>query len=502
MNLSVPAAPSLKVLLDGLAQVLSGQDRPITGLASDSRQVQAGDLFLATQGLTHHGLEFLPAVRKMGAAAVAWEPPYHGPLEETRELPLVVVDALGRKVGLIAERFFGHPNQYLDLIGVTGTDGKTSCTHFIAEALSKEGSPCGLMGTLGYGVHGQLTPAAHTTPDALTLQRWLTQLHARGVARIAMEVSSHALAQGRVAGLEFAVAVLTNLGRDHLDYHGNPASYAEAKARLFLQHRPHYAVLNLDDAFGRKLAGLLSGQITVVGYGLEDHGATPVDAFVGGRDLRTSAAGLQLQVRSPWGEGTLRANLLGRFNASNLLAALASLLVLEMPLAEALRKLSRASPVSGRMERFGGHDGRPLVVVDYAHTPQSLEQVLRVLRQHCDGKIWCVFGCGGDRDPGKRALMGACAERYADRVVVTDDNPRGEDPRRIVADILAGMERPRAAQRCSDRGSAITGAIAGAARGDVVLIAGKGHEDYQLVGDERIPFRDSDVVRTALGEGA
>jgi UDP-N-acetylmuramoyl-L-alanyl-D-glutamate--2,6-diaminopimelate ligase len=473
----------------------------ITGLANDSRQVRNGYLFLATRGLRHHGLEFLPVARDRGAAAVAWEPPFGGDLDDCRVLPMMAVDGLSHKLGAIAGRFLGDPARDLNLIGVTGTDGKTSCAHFIAQSLGRDGAGCGLLGTLGYGVPGELVPAAHTTPDALTLQRLLAELKARRVRDVAMEVSSHALVQGRVAGLRFAVAVLTNLGRDHLDYHGDIAAYGEAKRRLFVDNAPRHAVLNMDDAFGRLLAEELQGRTHVVGYGLDGACASGSGDFVRGEDLVLADAGLRLRVVSSWGSGVLEAGLLGRFNASNLLAALAALLVSQMPFDQALEALSRVATVPGRMERFGGGT-RALVVVDYAHTPQSLTQALRALRGHCRGQLWCVFGCGGDRDTGKRALMGACAEAYADRVVVTDDNPRGEDPGRIVADILAGMENPKTAQVTADRKTAIIQALRAAAVGDIVLIAGKGHEDYQLIGGERIPFSDREVVRWWLEEDA
>lgn len=313
-----------------------------------------------------------------------------------------------------------------------------------------------------------------------------------------MEVSSHGLEQGRVAGLTFAVAVLTNLTRDHLDYHGDLIAYASAKRRLFLSPGLGCAVLNMDDPFGLELLTRLASETRRMGYGLNYRIGEGLDDFVWGEDLRLSPAGLQLRIVSSRGEGTLRTRLLGRFNASNVLATLATLLALEVPFAEALERLSRLTTVPGRMERFGGRAGQPLAVVDYAHTPHSLEQVLSTLREHTRGRLWCVFGCGGDRDTGKRPQMGAVAERFADRIILTDDNPRTEDPHRIIDQILAGMEHPERAVVLRERDKAIARALTEAMEGDVVLIAGKGHEDYQLLGTEKIPFSDRAVVRQWL----
>jgi len=488
---AAPIVRSLRELLAGLAPV-PADDRVIAGLTDDSRRVRQGDLFLAVQGLQRHGLEFLPAVRAAGAAAVAWEPPYRGEWPVEDKLPLLPVARLGQQLGVIAGRFYGHPSRHLQLVGITGTDGKTSCAHFIAQALN-ESDECGILGTLGYGVYGQVIPARHTTPSALTLQHWLSQLQARGVRQVVMEVSSHALEQGRVAGLDFALAVLTNLTRDHLDYHGSLEAYAAAKRRLFWEYKPAVAVLNLDDPFGSELAASLPG--SKVGYGFGKGTTSPLDGFVWGEGLELSATGLRLRVRSSWGEGILSAGLLGRFNAHNLLAALAALVVLEIPFSEALERLSRVTTVPGRMERFGGEADQPVAVVDYAHTPHALEQALAALREHARGRLWCIFGCGGDRDAGKRPLMGRVAERLADRVIITDDNPRTEDPQGIVQDILAGMVNPDRALVVRNRREAIVLALSTAAPGDLVLIAGKGHEDCQLVGSERIPFSDRDAAR-------
>jgi UDP-N-acetylmuramoyl-L-alanyl-D-glutamate--2,6-diaminopimelate ligase len=414
-------------------------------------------------------------------------------------LPLLAAPELRQKMGLITSRFYGEPSRRLQVIGITGTDGKTSCAHFLAQALSDaESGPCGILGTLGVGVHGQTEPSLHTTPDPLAVQRWLADLVAKGRRYAAMEASSHALDQGRVNGIAFKAAVLTQLSRDHLDYHGTLDAYAAAKRRLFVEHQPDWAVLNLDDAFGQRLVAEAQVRRGVIAYGL---GARPalLERFVWGEHLELTASGLRLHIESSWGQSELQAGLLGRFNASNLLATLATLLGLATPFDEALQRLTRTATVPGRMERLSGESGQPLAVIDYAHTPHALEQVLNALREHGgQRRLWCVFGCGGDRDPGKRPLMGAAAERWADRVIVTDDNPRTEDPERIVSGILAGMQRPEAATVIRDRRAAIFHALAEANAGDMVLIAGKGHEDYQIVGTQRFPFSDREAAHEFL----
>ena len=487
-------------LLAGFAEVPTPWSRlPVSGLAADSRAVRPGDLFCAVRGGQQHGLDFLEAVRAAGAAAVIWEPPFPGRLPMSDgQWPLLAVPDLRRNLGRIAGRFYGEPSRRLDVVGLTGTDGKTSCAHFIAQALSRsETGPCGLLGTLGGGVYGAVEPGLHTTPDPICVQAWLAGLVAAGCRHAVMEVSSHALDQGRVNGVAFAVAVLTQLSRDHLDYHRTVAAYAAAKRRLFVDQAPAQAVLNLDDAFGQTLAVDPAVRTRIIGYGL---GKRPsgLKRWVWGQNLRLTPDGLHLVVESSWGGGELHAGLLGRFNAHNLLAALATLLALELPFDQALARLAQTAPVAGRMEQIGGKLGQPLAVIDYAHTPHALEQALTGLREHHGGRLWCVFGCGGDRDSGKRPLMGEIAERLADRVIVTDDNPRSEDPAQIVRAILNGMERPAAATVIHDRRQAIGQALAEAQVGDAVLIAGKGHEADQIVGTQRLPFSDRDVARRFL----
>lgn len=476
---------SLAFLLDGL--VATPPDIAIMGVSSDSRQVVPGGLFLAVRGAAGHGLDYLPQVLAMQPAAVAWEPPYLQP-PEGAELPLLAVEKLRTELPLIGERFYGTPAKDLQLVGITGTDGKTSCAHFLSQALDEPHQRCGYMGTLGYGFPGDLHHPGLTTPDPLAIQAALANLRDRQARVVAMEVSSHALDQQRVAGLPFAVAVLTNLGRDHLDYHGSLEAYRAAKTRLFTDHQPACAVLNTDDGLGRELLQQLP---SAVGYGF---GPPQGARWVHGQLRSLGQEGLHLQVRSHWGEGEFHSPLLGAFNGLNLLAVCATLLVLGVPFAEALARLERITTVPGRMERLQT-PGQPLAVIDYAHTPGALHQALLALREHTPGKLWCVFGCGGERDTGKRAAMGAIAETHADRVIVTNDNPRGESPEVIAGAILAGCREPQKIILQLDRAAAIATALAEAAADDVVLIAGKGHEDYQLLGGLRLEFSDRDTVR-------
>lgn len=486
----------LSTLLEGYAQVSPADEREIVGLSLDSRRTRPGDLFLACRGGARHGAEFIEDAVRAGAVAVSLESNAAAPTA-THSVPVYDIADLGQKIGHIAARFYGHPSHDFTVIGVTGTNGKTSVTHFLAQALS---SPCGVIGTLGNGMYGQLEKTdSHTTPDAVTLQALLAQLHERGAPNVVMEVSSHGLEQGRVNGVEFDIAVFTNLSRDHLDYHPDMTAYGAAKRRLFQVPGLRHAVVNGDDDYGRELLSTLPKDVEPLAFGLSACGVASV-AQVRGMNLRLHSQGLSLDVESPWGSGGLESALWGRFNASNLLAALAVLLTMGVPLADALQRLSRVSPVPGRMELIAGRTDLPTVIVDYAHSPDALQQALAAVREHTatGGRVWCVFGCGGGRDRGKRPLMGAIAERYADFVVVTDDNPRHEDPVGIVAEILGGMTNPYAVYVRRDRAEALAFAIRHAGAAGIILVAGKGHEDYQLIGAERIPFSDREQVAKLL----
>ncbi len=464
------------------------QDREVAGLSLDSRRVRPGDAFVALAGRRGHGLVHLPEALAAGAVAVLSDRPAEAPV------PVVPVPALRGRLGALAARLYGDPSRRLAVLGVNGTNGKTSVAGFLAQALADDG-PVGCLGTLGEGLWGRLAPALNTTPDVLTVHRRLAEAADAGAAHAVMEVSSHALEQGRVDGVHFQVAVFTNLSRDHLDYHGDMAAYGAAKARLFEGQAPVAAVSNLDDPFGRRLLERTRA-VQRWGYGLEARQVPPGVAWVRGTDLRLDADGLRLTLHWQGRRAPLAAPLLGRFQAYNLLAAATALLALGWDLERVVARLGAVTAPPGRMERFAV-PGRAQVVVDYAHTPEALAAALDSLRPHTRGRLWCVFGCGGDRDRGKRPEMGAAARR-ADVVVITDDNPRSEDPAAIVADILPGLgEHP--ATVIHDRAEAIAHAIEAAAPEDVILVAGKGHEAVQIVGERTLPHSDRAWVAHCLG---
>jgi UDP-N-acetylmuramoyl-L-alanyl-D-glutamate--2,6-diaminopimelate ligase len=468
----------------------AGHDPLIRELSLDSRTVRAGDLFLAVPGAKVDGRAHIADALQRGAAAVAYEVEGVTVLPFTG-VPLIPVKGLLAQLSDIAGRFYGEPSRILDLIGVTGTNGKTSVTQLLAQALDQLGLHCGLIGTLGTGFHGALQSGRLTTPDPIAVQATLNDLKKAGAKVVAMEVSSHALHQGRVAALAFDIAVLTNLSRDHLDYHGSLEAYAEAKARLFAWPSVKSQVLNLDDAFGQQLAADAVGT-RVITYSLENPKATLYC-----RQAQFSDQGVRAILVTAQGEHTLVSGLLGRFNLSNMLAVVGTLMAMNYPLDDILKRLPSLQGPAGRMQRLGGGQ-RPLVVVDYAHTPDALEKVLETLRPHAKGQLICLFGCGGERDRGKRPLMAAVAERLADRVLVTDDNPRGEAPETIFDDIRPGFDKADAVDFVSGRGTAIARLIASAASDDVIVLAGKGHEDYQEIAGECQSFSDLVEAEKAL----
>jgi UDP-N-acetylmuramoyl-L-alanyl-D-glutamate--2,6-diaminopimelate ligase len=474
----------------------------VSDVTLDSRAATPGALFLACRGRTHHGLRFAAEAVARGARAVLYERDAAGG-EGEPELPagtfVAAVPSLSERVGVIAERFFGAPSQQLTIAGITGTNGKTTCAWLLAQALAACGRPAAYIGTLGFGLPARLTPTAHTTSDAVSIQRQLAQLRSLGAECVSMEVSSHALDQGRVEAVRFHTAAFTNLTRDHLDYHRTMEAYGAAKARLFALPGLAHRVINVDDAFGARLALLDSSAPLTVTTRAAEAPALPREAqLVRAVRATPDAAGLNIEVESSWGALRLPVRLVGEFNVDNVLTVLAVLLAWNIPLEEAARALSASRAASGRMEMFGGSGRSPLAIVDYAHSPDALANALRAARQHSRGKLRVVFGCGGDRDVGKRPLMGKIAAELADEVIVTDDNPRSEDPRRIVADIVAGAGRRAPLVIEHDRALAIHLALERSGPGDVVLIAGKGHEDYQIVGSERRPFRDQAVVVAEL----
>lgn len=459
----------------------------IRELTLDSRKVRPGDLFLAVPGTQQDGRVHIADAVARGAAAVAYEAE-GAAVMTAHSAELVALKGLANQLSAIAGRFYGEPSRGLHLVGITGTNGKTSVSQLLAQALDLLGERCGIVGTLGNGFYGALEQGRHTTPDPIGVQATLADMKNAGARAVAMEVSSHGLHQGRVAALAFDVAVLTNLSRDHLDYHGSMQAYAEAKAALFAWSGLRCRVLNLDDAFGRELAAA-EHESRLISYSLIDS-----DAYLYCRDAQFDEQGVRATLVTPRGEGSLRSSLLGRFNLSNLLAVVGALLGLDYPLDEILKVLPQLQGPIGRMQRLGGGK-KPLVVVDYAHTPDALEKVLEALRPHVKGRLLCLFGCGGDRDSGKRPLMAAVVERLADAVLVTDDNPRTEVPAQIFSDIRAGFVSPDSVQFVHGRGQAIAQLIAAASADDVLVLAGKGHEDYQEINGVRQPF--SDLVEAA-----
>lgn len=465
----------------------------VPALVSDSRQVRAGSVFVALAALHHDARSHIPAALAAGAGAVLAEAGgdwlTHA---EVNGVPVLVVADLTQRLGEFAARFHDQPAQDMTVMAVTGTNGKTSIANLIAGAALELGQRSAVIGTLGNGFYGELAASQFTTPDPLQLQGLLATFRDQGAQLVAMEASSHGLEQGRMVGTPIHTALFTNLTRDHLDYHGDMASYAAAKGRLFSWPGLKAAVINADDAQGAIYQQQLAVGVRCLCYSLQ----ADSDAEIVAESVQPSLSGLLLHVRTPWGRIELRSPLLGRFNASNLLAVLGGLLTLGYSLEQSAQALSTVAPVAGRMQCL--REGQsPLAVVDYAHTPDALEQALKAAREHTEGKLWCVFGCGGGRDTGKRSEMGRIAAALADVLVLTTDNPREEAPESILQDIQQGLNG-RAATIIIDRAEAIAHALKNAAADDVVLIAGKGHETYQEIMGVRYPFNDVEQVRLAL----
>ena len=469
----------------------------IVHITADSRQVKAGSLFVAYKGDATDGRNYIPQAISNGATAVMWEE--EGFVWNTDwKVPNQSVAGLKQSVGELASEFYGKPSEQLWVVGVTGTNGKTTCSHWMAQAFIELGLKSAVVGTLGNGLLTNLSKATNTTPDAILLHGLLAEFLEEKAQVIAMEVSSHGLDQGRVNGVAFDVAVFTNLTRDHLDYHGDMKAYGDAKKKLFAWHGLKAIVINRDDAFGAKLANELSAQSkSVMTYGLKNGFAGENDIAV--NNMKLTETGIRLDVSTPKGAATISANVFGKFNAYNMLAVLTTLLASNIELDDAVRAISNIKPLAGRMQQCGGGN-RPLVVVDYAHTPDALEQVLKSLSAQLapNAELICVFGCGGDRDHGKRPLMGKVASLWASRVIVTSDNPRSESPEKIIQAVMSGAGSK--AKSIENRENAIEQAIKTAKKGDVVLIAGKGHEDYQEVSGVKYPFSDMQIAQKALEE--
>lgn len=498
---SGPARAAGTVSLASLLEHSGLPDLGVSGIQSDSRQISPGDLFCAYPGARHDGREHIPSALAAGAAAVFCEPPLPEGLV-SGSVPVIAVPGLAQALGTIAARFYGQPSEDLCLYGVTGTNGKTTVSRLLAQCLHRLGGHCGVIGTLGAELLGAAVSAAAgspgsalTTPDAITLQRQLAAWRDEGVRQATLEVSSHALVQGRVNGMHFDCAIFTNLSRDHLDYHGSMAAYAQAKARLFGMPGLRAAVLNGDDPHCAQMRAGLTPGVPCLIYSRCESGRGDAEADVRIHLRAHTAGGEHLQLHTPWGEGEFHTPLVGAFNRSNLAAVASAVLLMGAPLPTLLAALGELTPVPGRLQPVANRLGLR-VLVDFAHTPDALEQVLRTLREATSGALHVVFGCGGDRDTGKRAPMGALASALADHVYLTSDNPRSEDPESIIDQIAAGCTG--AVWRDADRASAIAHAINGAAAGDCVLIAGKGHETTQHSGGSVLHFSDVEQAAAAL----
>jgi UDP-N-acetylmuramoyl-L-alanyl-D-glutamate--2,6-diaminopimelate ligase len=485
----------LDALLSGFVDTPASCAVDVLGLCHDSRLVRPGDVFVALAGHRSHGMRHAEQAIRQGCSAIIYDPAGGGDLlaRNIAALPCIKVDSLDQKLGFIADRFFGEPSAFQDVIGITGTNGKTSCSHFLANALSAK-APAAVVGTLGWGIPGALEMTHHTTPDAIEVHGLLARLRKRGVNTIAMEASSHGQVQGRLNGVRFTGALYTNFSRDHLDYHGTMEAYLEAKLRLLASPGLAFVVFNADDPIADAISSKVPSELSLIGFSLRGRNVE-LGSTVSVTSILQDSRGIAFRARYRHQTADVFAPVYGDFNVENLGASLAVLLGLGYELPEAAELLRNVRPVPGRMERFSGQ-GRT-AIVDYAHTPDALESVLRSLRRHCEGKLWVVFGCGGDRDRGKRPLMGAVAEKLADGVVLTDDNPRSENGDEIIRDILSGC-------RCDntvvirDRRAAIAFALERARMGDIVAVAGKGHEQTQEIQGQKYPFCDREVVREIL----
>ncbi len=484
----VQSGARLQALLENLATVAPYQDRAIKDIHLDSRSVRTDDLFIAMRGAVHHGSSYIQQAIENGAAAVVCEAclpahakPAHAHLDK---IPSFDIANLHEHVGVIAARFFNHPSTHMRVIGITGTNGKTTCTYLLTQALNMLGQRCALMSSIGTGFVCDLEPSTLTTADAISTHRTLASLLARNAEEVCIEVSSHGLAQGRVGQVAFDIAVLTNLSRDHLDYHGDMTNYASAKQKLFEFDGLNSAVINADDPFGQRLLQQ-HGAVHCLSYGIENGDVRP-------RNMELRENGIVFEIEYQKEVEVMRSALIGALNVPNLLAVITTLIACGYKLGEIAATIHQWKPPPGRMEWLREHPSQPTIVVDYAHTPSALQHGLESLRTFCDGSLSVVFGCGGDRDRGKRSQMGEIAERYADRVIITDDNPRTESPQHIVEQILLGMKTR--ATVIHERQRAIETAIANAQSGDIVLIAGKGHEATQTIGKCVNDFSDRDIA--------
>ncbi|OOF43573.1 UDP-N-acetylmuramoyl-L-alanyl-D-glutamate--2,6-diaminopimelate ligase [Rodentibacter rarus] len=465
----------------------------INDLVLDSRKVKNGDLFVAIKGHHIDATRFIEQAISAGASAVVAETEdkkKHLHLTYQHQIPVIYYYELSKNLSQIADKFYHSPSKKLALVGVTGTNGKTTVSQLLAQWVQLLGHKSAVMGTIGNGLLDQVVEAKNTTGSPVEIQSLLASFVEAGADFAAIEVSSHGLVQHRVEALDFNAAIFTNLSRDHLDYHGSMDNYAQAKKRFFFELNPKLKIVNADDPVGVEWLNELADGIAVTA----DVNFQPIsDKWLKATSVNFTPEGAVIDFTSTWGKGTLNSPLIGEFNVSNLLLVMATLLALGYSLNDLTGSVSKLKGVRGRMEMIK-RVGKPAVIVDYAHTPDALEKALIASREHCDGKLWCIFGCGGDRDVGKRPLMAKVAEQFADRVIVTTDNPRTEDPDKIEADIVAGFRNMDNVGLIPDREQAIEFAIEGAGENDLIVIAGKGHEDYQIIGNETLPFSDKETA--------
>ena len=493
----LPTSMTLADLLQGMAVAPA---IPISGIATDSRLLGEGDLFLACGGMSHHGLDFVDDALAAGVAAIAYDSATADAAALAVDIPLIPVAKLADRLGDITNRYYAEPSAVVKSVGVTGTNGKTTVAWLVAQCLERLQHRCGYVGTLGQGLGEVQGGEGLTTPGVIELHAYLADFRDAGAEFAALEVSSHALAQQRVNGVRFDTVMFTNLSRDHLDYHGDMHTYGETKARLFTAYPAKHRIINLDSEFGTELAARCGQDVITVSTNFDRVANGRPYVFV--RSVVATANGSQVKVSTSWGDGVFNLSLPGDFNVANAAIVLAFLLAQGTSMALACDVLGQVDAPPGRMQRVAAPAGTPAVYVDYAHTPDALNVALRALKAHCTGKLWCVFGCGGERDAGKRPQMGRAAERNADRIVVTNDNPRGESPTAIIAAIMEGIGRANRTTVIEDRAAAIAWAISEADARDTILIAGKGHENYQLIGDERRDFSDYGAAGVNLAAAA
>ncbi|MGD9108027.1 MAG: UDP-N-acetylmuramoyl-L-alanyl-D-glutamate--2,6-diaminopimelate ligase [Gammaproteobacteria bacterium] len=489
----------LQQLLQNIINLDTIPDINISGLTLDSHEVKPGYLFFAYQGSSVDSKQFIDQAIANGATVILCDTNKSQPtLTHKNNIPIIALPNLTKKIGQIAANFYDNPSKNMLAIGITGTNGKTSISYLLTAALQKLGKQAGLIGTLGYGKPKSLTPSNYTSPNPIMLQRILADFKQQNINTVVMETSSHALDQDRFAGIEIKFGTFTNLTHDHLDYHKTIDEYAAAKQRLFTRSSMQNGIFNLDDPIGLKWFEQFKNNFAVYGYTLNPNKFNSSN-IIAANNIQTQPNGINAEILSPWGNGKLVSQLVGRFNLSNLLAVIANLCIMGYKLNDILPIIPALQPVSGRMQTIIGKN-KPLVVVDFSHTPDALKQALQTLREHCHGKLFCVFGCGGDRDRKKRPEMAEIAEQLADHITITNDNVRFEDPQQIANEVLAGLNHPDKAIVELDRIKAIAHTIKQATSKDIVLLAGKGHEPYQIIGDKKLPFSDIEIVKNLFAE--